>query len=192
MNMRRMSFLKPMDELNRQRKFSGFTLVELLVVISVIGLLASVILVSLNSARTKARDSRRKADLAQITKALELYYDTYGGYPTSAWNDGGAVNYTVFSSLCNQVNFAQLMPFCPHDPQKPNNSCYNAEYVYVSESFRDPANLGKKYVLYATLEDQSTTNLDPAFWPDSDETGVWIVGCESYGTPNYRLGDLKQ
>lgn len=181
-----------MAELNSPRKLLGFTIIELLVVISVIGLLASVILVSLNSARAKARDARRKADLAQITRALELYYDTYGGYPTSGWNDGGAVNYTVFSSLCNQTNFTQVMPSCPHDPLHPNNACYNAEYVYVSESFRDPANLGKKYVLYATLEDQSTTNLNLAYWPDSDETGIWIAGCGSYGTPNYRIGDLNQ
>lgn len=59
----------------------GFTLIELLVVIAIIGLLASIILVSLNSAREKARDTRRVADIKQIQIALELYYSKYGTLP---------------------------------------------------------------------------------------------------------------
>lgn len=61
----------------------GFTLIELLVVISIIGLLSSVVLASLSSARTKARDTRRTADIRQVQTALELYYDSNGSYPTS-------------------------------------------------------------------------------------------------------------
>lgn len=61
----------------------GFTLVELLVVIAIIGILSSVVLVSLNSARQKARDSRRIADLHQIALALENYYDANVNYPTA-------------------------------------------------------------------------------------------------------------
>ncbi len=53
----------------------GFTLIELLVVIAIIGILSSVVLASLNSARAKSRDARRIADLKQIATALELYYD---------------------------------------------------------------------------------------------------------------------
>ncbi len=59
----------------------GFTLIELLVVIAIIGLLASIVLVSLNSARKKARDTKRIADLRQIQMALEMYYDDNGNYP---------------------------------------------------------------------------------------------------------------
>ncbi len=60
----------------------GFTLIELLVVIAIIGILPSVVLVSLNSARAKARDSQRISDLKQISIALELHHTDRGGYPS--------------------------------------------------------------------------------------------------------------
>lgn len=61
-------------------KQKGFTLIELLVVIAVIGILASVVLASLNSARKKGADAKIKSELKQISTALELYYDRYGTY----------------------------------------------------------------------------------------------------------------
>ena len=59
-------------------KKKGFTLIELLVVVAIIGLLASVILASLNTARGKARDAQRESNLQNIQIALEMYYDKYG------------------------------------------------------------------------------------------------------------------
>ena len=61
----------------------GFTLIELLVVIAIIGILSSVVLASLNSARKKGRDARRIADIKQLQLALELYYDANGAYPAA-------------------------------------------------------------------------------------------------------------
>lgn len=63
------------------KPFRGFTLIELLIVIAIIGLLASIALVSLNMARDKARDAQRLSDLDGISKALELYYSTNNKYP---------------------------------------------------------------------------------------------------------------
>lgn len=62
----------------------GFTLIELLVVISIIGLLASVVLVSIQSARAKSRDAKRIGDMNQLAKALELYFNENNSYPTVA------------------------------------------------------------------------------------------------------------
>jgi len=59
----------------------GFTLIELLVVIAVIGVLAAVILASLNDARAKARDAKRLADIKQFQNALELYRNDNNAYP---------------------------------------------------------------------------------------------------------------
>lgn len=59
----------------------GFTLVELLVVIAIIGILATLLLLQLNVARAKARDTKRIGDVTQIRTAIELYYDSKGNYP---------------------------------------------------------------------------------------------------------------
>lgn len=58
--------------------------------IAIIGLLASVVLASLGSARASARDARRVSELKELQKAVELYFSVNGVYPTSVGCDGGA------------------------------------------------------------------------------------------------------
>jgi type II secretion system protein G len=77
---------------NNQR---GFTLIELLVVIAIIGMLSSVILASMNTARKKARDARRMADAKSLQTALELYYDAGNTYPVA----GSPIQITESSAL---------------------------------------------------------------------------------------------
>jgi len=107
-------------------KIKGFTLIELLVVIAIIGLLVTIVMVSLNSARTKSRDAKRVADIKQIVLALEFYYDGHGFYPS----------YTALSARCNtSVNnslqplvtdgFLKIVPIDPSNiNQAPNRLCY--------------------------------------------------------------------
>ncbi|MEK7463400.1 MAG: prepilin-type N-terminal cleavage/methylation domain-containing protein, partial [Patescibacteria group bacterium] len=62
----------------------GFTLIEVLIVISIIGVLSSLTLLGLGTFRASGRDVRRVTDLRQITNALELYYAKNGSYPATA------------------------------------------------------------------------------------------------------------
>jgi len=65
---------------NNFKHQKGFTLIELLVVIAIIGVLASVVLASLNSARAKAGDTSVKSNLSNIRSTAELYYSEMGRY----------------------------------------------------------------------------------------------------------------
>lgn len=100
-------------------KARGFTLIELLVVIAIIGLLSSVVLASLNTARAKARDANRIAAVQQLQRALELYYFDNGQYPLS----GGASSPNASWSTSNdsswttlQTALAPYMSQLPRDP----------------------------------------------------------------------------
>lgn len=77
----------------------GFTLIELLVVIAIIGLLSTLAVVSLNSARQKARDSRRMSDMKQISTAMEMIYTDTNSYPVA----GTCGNASVIAENTNDV-----------------------------------------------------------------------------------------
>ena len=120
----------------------GFTLIELLVVIAIIGVLASIVLASLNSARRKSRDARRVTDIKQIQLALELYFDGEGN------------QYPLASATCNSTTAYGLealvtegyIPQVPRDPTATVN-CYS--FAAPSTGSRTTYHLG------ATLEESS-------------------------------------
>jgi len=115
-------------------RFAGFTLIELLVVISIIGILASLTLVSYTGAQKQTRDTQRRSDLSQYRNALETYASTNNGvYPIHAGE------YDV-AGFCGGGELAKIISTCPTDPITTN------KYYYLSDA------TGEKYILYADLE----------------------------------------
>jgi len=118
----------------------GFTLIELLVVIAIIGLLSTLAVVALGSARQKANDSKRLSDIKQVQTALELYYTDNNAYPT-----GSAINLGDTSYKClNSSGFTTTGctdPYMGLVPKGPGSSEY---YTYTMAS--------SSYSISATLE----------------------------------------
>jgi prepilin-type N-terminal cleavage/methylation domain-containing protein len=123
------------------KKTKGFTLVELLIVITIISILAGVVMASLNTARSKSRDAKRIADISQLQLALALYLNATGHYPigTGASNVPGTVLQDELSSK-NYIVEIPTDPFTDHATYK---------YSYKSDS------PGNTYCLSAVLENSS-------------------------------------
>ena len=99
------------------KRNTGFTLIELLVVIAIIGILSSIVLASLNSARSKGTDAAIKSTLAQIRTQASLYYDnnaqSYGTAGT-ACNTAGSVfaDPTITNQTASLTANAGVTPTC--------------------------------------------------------------------------------
>jgi prepilin-type N-terminal cleavage/methylation domain-containing protein len=173
----------------------SFTLIELLVVIAIIGLLSSVVLVSLNGVRAKARDVRRISDIDSIKMALELFYDDHGHYPPA--NKGTQLYHTLSYDTgstsipgCGHVNrwcllSTELAPYInggslPNDPRLVNGQYY---YGYHSS----PGDDFQSYGLVAFLETNSFSNqTSNGFYSNGYEVGQRPGYCASKYTGNNR------
>jgi prepilin-type N-terminal cleavage/methylation domain-containing protein len=101
----------------RNKNKAGFTLIELLVVIAIIGLLASVVLLALNSARAKSRDAKRLADVRQMASAFELFFNDKNSYPTVGYSAAAVILTTANATTAGLApNYIGLMPTAPTPP----------------------------------------------------------------------------
>lgn len=104
------------------RDKKGFTLVELLVVVAIIGLLSTLAVVALGSARGKARDAKRLSDIKQVQTALELFYNDNNGYPVAAAPPlalGGAGAVTLSGAGITAANGAAGTTYMGQVPSNP-------------------------------------------------------------------------
>ncbi len=143
----------------------GFTLVELLVVIAIIGILATLLLLQLNVARSKARDTKRVADVNQIRTAVELYFDDCGSYPQDI--------YSALTTCPGGVGKFMANGKVPVDPQGGANYGYNKNVAPAS-----------KYQVWAQLENPGNGNPSTAgvLANDADIITLGTIGTNEAGT----------
>ena len=126
--------------MNKIKNNHGFTLVELLIVMSILGVLATMIASGFRSSQARGRDVQRKSDLKQIASALEIYYSDYSKYPDSlpAVGEDLTDNKTVY------------MKTLPDDPVS------SQDYYYrVVDS-----PLNQKFQLFAKLENSQDMDIN--------------------------------
>jgi len=124
-----------MQKLSRK----GFTLVELLVVVAIIGILTTIAVVALSGARQKARDTKRVADVRQIHTSLELYNNNSNGYPIEM--TPVVLGVGDYSTLCAGGFKAACDPgeqviqgIIPSSPTPADGSCSTSDNTYAYET----------------------------------------------------------
>lgn len=126
-------------------KTKAFTLIELLVVISLIGILASLALVSYTGAQRQARDAQRKSDLKQYQTALESFANTNNSlYPSRT----AATGVRASTTLC--ADLGTFISGCPEDTRYPDDSSF--VYSYQSNGSDAGTVDATQYVLWGKLE----------------------------------------
>lgn len=175
--------------IKKYQKNTGFTMIELLIVIVIMGILSVVGLGTFTSSQIKARDSRRKSDLRTISDSLEVYYNDFGSYPISNGGDilgcfAGAVETCSAGVIWqNSDNGTTYMVQIPEDPG-------GGRYYYMSD--------GTYFQIYARLEntddrdvpkDVSGDSLEYAN-PSNEQASACGTGNCNYGrsSSNIDLG----
>lgn len=127
---------------NASLKNQGFSLLEMLVVMAIMGIILTVSAVSYLTIQQKGRDSRRQTDIEQLRTALEVYRSQTGAYPSIAADN----TWANASNLNNVLVTPGYMQKIPSDPQQ------SATYPYQYKSW----NSWQRYCIVAYFERGST------------------------------------
>lgn len=113
------------------KRTKGFTLIELLVVIAIIGILSSVVLASLNTARGKSSNAKIKAQLAGARSAAESYYDSNGNSYNGVAGDITGDCTTVDSMFVDTTSNMASITDSANYPGNPTLTCYSTATEYA-------------------------------------------------------------
>jgi prepilin-type N-terminal cleavage/methylation domain-containing protein len=177
-----------------KNKKSGFTLVELLVVIAIIGLLSTIAVVSLSSARGKARDTKRIADVKQITTSLEQYYNDNNGYPVGNTSTAGnpitlgsssynELSSTGFGSSATAPTYMGLIPAYPSPYANSAITGLTQTCASTYTLIATPANqIYANYCYYTSTATGNQTDYRLSFTLESSNSS--LGGDQCYTTPS--------
>lgn len=147
----------------------GFTLIEILIVVAIIAILASIVLVGLGPTQQSGRDARRLSDLHEIQNALELYYNKCGYYPgtisSGACASGAPTAWSDLSSALQSVSGGTI----PVDPSSNRGYGYNV------------ASDNSTYVIGAVLENGNNSVFN-GYTPPTVPGSSWIISGGTAGT----------
>lgn len=184
------------------KKQTGFTIVELLIVIVIIGILAAITIVAYNGIQGRARDTQRAQDMQTIVKALEIYKATNGVYPAAVGTanaSGWEVSHdgTAATNFLSALSSSKTISVVPLDPKNlgvvvstsslaPSWTTTNNLYFYHRYAAGNggcDVNRGNFYVLGVTRFDtvasgQSASNSPGFSCPGRNwaQEGAWVTG----------------
>lgn len=155
----------------------GFTLVELLIVITIIGILAAILLANFVGVRQRARDAQRKSDLRQVQSALELYRSDNGTYPAGIYTTACPTSGPFPTGAIGGSTYMQKVP-CDMSPNGSatapyggaNNGPGNYTYSYGLSGTNNT------YYINACLE--NTNDQDP----NIDTSAAATTACTANGS----------
>lgn len=151
----------------------GFTLIELMITLSIIGLLSGTLITTYVTTRNKATDSRRQSDLSQLRDALEIYSIDNSGYPNTFGNWYGLASSATagFKNLTGPNGYIpNLAPtYLVQLPQDPSGDTSNwSGYLYKSD--------GTNYKLLSNSNGpKSFPNAGDYFYDPARPTTAWMV-----------------
>jgi type II secretion system protein G len=140
---------------------SGFTIVELLVVIVVIAILAAITIVAYNGIQQRARDAQRRSDFATLEKALRLYRIDNNGFPQCAASGAFTAGVDSANTCLLSVISAQLVP------------------KYIGSLPKDPANTGSYQYRYAVGYGKASGSCTLSYLPSQD---AYLLGTKLEST----------
>ena len=139
----------------------GFTLIEMLIVVAIVGILASVVLIGLGPTQRSGRDARRLADLKQVQTALELYFQKNGSYPnTTTWTGASGLTGILTGASLGVTNL-------PNDPKA------GTDYKYSPNASLNG------YLVGATLDDPGNPALNTDI--DGAQSSYGNIDCGTAG-----------
>lgn len=157
----------------KNKNIFGFTLVELLVVISIIGILTMIGAVAYSGAQRKARDTQRKTELDALSKALIMYYNDNGVFP--ALDSSSFFSGTVLTGGDDKKDTVYLAKM-PEDPKEGTG-----DYIYVYKYDKDK---GNQFNIFANLENKGDSQ---CVSPGYSVAGVGVTFCYGVSSPNRTL-----